>query len=167
MTVREKRLLEALFWSALAAAAGIFSFFSWERGLVAGSETIRYEDRLAQLLSLPEDDEHIGERIASVRAEVEAEESAAAAVSAMGLSEFGRLARELLSRNGVETHRYQTIRTETGHLLEFTCRSTPLALASFLRDACSEGRRWRVPYVNIRVSSGDGNLDAVMRIGHD
>lgn len=166
MTEREKRLLGLLVATALLAGTGILFFNGWQRLQSLRSSVERYESQLARLELVPEEDEAaLTTKIEELRARVrDAEAAGERGAPGETMAVFGKKVRSLLETEGIETTRYNIVKTESGEFVEFTARGRPSAFLRFLSAARDDERQWFFPFLSLRMDA-EGRAELVFRIG--
>jgi len=163
---RERLLLHALAWVAVAAAAGIGFYLQLERRAEARQKTGPLSEQLVKLEGRAADQSILARRKLELSRTLQQDLDRAYSAQEMDPYRFGIIIRDLLLRDGLAISRYQTQEVMGENLLEFAVSGSAIGLARFLQRVSASPKQWSIPYLS--VSAGQrGMVQAVFRIGYE
>ncbi len=160
-------LLNILIWVAASAAAGVFVFMEAGRRSDARQQIRLLTDQLARYGSRADDEATLAAKKSSLTSLVTAERARFYAAQEMDPYRFGIIIRDLLTAEGLEIGRYQTLDSGGKTFLEFSVSGSSLALARFLQKVSTSDKYWSIPLLTINAQTDKGTVQAVFRISYE
>lgn len=167
MSRREKLLVNALLWTAILVAAGLFGYLTLERRSAARERIGALEQQLAKLPSRGGDPAALDSRREALAERLAREQSRFYGPEEMDPYRFGALVRDLVIGEQLAIDRYQTVEVGDRTLLEFSLRGGSLGLMGFLQEVSLSPRYWEVSFLSISARAGTGAIQSVLRIGYE